>query len=66
MKLYGITENDVKLVVEQGEKEILFGRRISFTHDAGGKFKYPIKVVGIQEGASLLVITSYPLKKGWK
>jgi hypothetical protein len=53
MKLCGISENDVKLIIDQGEREILSGGRISFIHDAGGKFKYPIKVVGIQEGASL-------------
>ena len=66
MKLYHITENDVKFVIDQGRREISHSGRISIIHDVGGKFKYPIKVVGIHQEESFLVITTYPLKKGKK
>ena len=64
MELYGITETEVKSAIDQGEREVLQGGKASITYDVGGKFRYPIKVVGVQKGESLLVVTAYPLKKG--
>jgi len=66
MKLYHITKNDVKFVIEQGRREISHGEKISIIHEIGGKFKYPIKVVGINKEESLLVVIAYPLKRGKK
>jgi len=66
MKLYHITKNDVKFIIDQGRREVSHGEKISILHDIGGKFKYPIKVVGIKKEESFLVITAYPLKKGKK
>jgi hypothetical protein len=40
--------------------------KVSIIHDIGGKFKYPIKVVGINKEQSFLVVTAYPLKRGKK
>jgi len=39
MKLYHITENDVKLAIDQGRREISHSGKISIIHDVGGKFK---------------------------
>jgi len=66
MNLYGITKNDVKVVIDQGKRKNSHGAKISIIHDIGGKFKYPIKVLGIQQEDSFLVVTTYPLKKGKK
>ena len=51
-------------VIAQGKREVLQGGRTSITCEVGGKFRYPIKIIGVQEGESLLVVTAYPLKKG--
>jgi hypothetical protein len=66
MKLYHITKHDVKFIIDQGRREISHGEKISHIHDIGGKFKYPIKVVGIKKEESFLVVTAYPLKRGKK
>ena len=66
MKLYHITKNDVKFIVDQGKRKISHGQKTSIIHDIKGKFKYPIKVVGINKEAYFLVITAYPLKRGKK
>ena len=66
MELYSITENDIKSVIDQGKKEVLQDGKISITCDVSGKFEYPIKVIGIQDGESFLVVTRYPLKRGRK
>ena len=41
MKLYHITKNDVKFIVDQGKREISHGQKMSIIHDIKGKFKYP-------------------------
>jgi len=64
MELYGITETEVKSAIDQGKREVLQGGKTSITYDVGGKFRYPIKIIGVQEGEFLLVVTAYPLKKG--
>jgi hypothetical protein len=43
---------------------VLQGGKTNSIHEAGGKFWYLIKIIGIQEGESFLVVTAYPLKKG--
>jgi len=63
MKLYHITKNDVKFVVDQGRREISHAQKISIIHDIGGKFKYPIQVVGIKKEEYFLVVTAYPFKE---
>ena len=65
MKLYSITGDDIKSVIEQGKREISqSGNKTSIIHRIPAKFKYPIKVIGVEEGDSFLVISAYPLKKG--
>ena len=65
MALYGISEEDVAVVVKEGQKESLAqAGRVSFTWALGGKFRFPIKVVGLERGSDILVITAYPLRKG--
>ena len=64
MELYGITETEVKSAIDRGKKEALQSGKTNITYDVGGKFRYPIKIIGIQEGDSFLVVTAYPLKRG--
>ena len=47
MELYGITETEVKSVIARGKREVLQGGRTSITCEVGGKFRYPIKIIGI-------------------
>jgi hypothetical protein len=63
MQLYGISEEDVFEVLNQGQREILANGKTVFLHDFERKFSYPIKVVAFQRGGETLVITTYPLKK---
>jgi hypothetical protein len=63
MELYDIRENDVLTVIENGEREIQPDGKISVVHDPGTKFKYPIKVIGLETEKTFLVITAYPYKK---
>jgi hypothetical protein len=64
MKLYNITEKDVTSVIDQGKRESLSSGRVSITHELAGKFQYPIKVIGVQDAKSFLVVTAYPIKGG--
>ncbi len=65
MALYGISDEDVALVVRDGKREDLAQPgRVSFTWLLGAKFRYPIKVVALEKGNDFLVITAYPLRKG--
>jgi hypothetical protein len=65
MTLYGLSEQDVAQVVGKGERTVdTEACRMVFTHDLAPKFKHPIKVVGLEQGRDLLVVTAYPLKKG--
>jgi len=65
MALYGIDEEDVAQVVKRGKKgELTKPGRVSFTWPVEGRFKYPLRVVGCEEGEDLLIITAYPLKRG--
>ena len=64
MALYRIREDDVTKVIETGIMESLKEGKVSFVAELEAKFRYPIKVVGIEEEGSFLVITAYPLKKG--
>jgi hypothetical protein len=64
MTLYGICDEDVALVVRKGKRDDLpEPGRVSFTMRLSSTFKYPIKVVGLERGNDLLVITTYPLKR---
>jgi len=61
-KLYHIPENEIKnileaQVLEEGEHEIIM--------DISG-FKYPIKIVVKVESNFMIVVTTYPVKKGRK
>jgi hypothetical protein len=38
--------------------------RMSFTSHLAARSKNPIKIVGLEQGKDLLIITAYPLKKG--
>jgi len=65
MALYGISEKDVAAVVKEGKREDLAEPgRVSFTWPLAAKSKYPIKVVGLEQGKDFMVITAYPLKRG--
>jgi len=65
MALYGISKEDVAWVAREGKREHLAEvGRVSFTRRLAAKFKYPIKVVGLEQGSDLLIITAYPLKRG--
>jgi hypothetical protein len=66
MALYRIEEDDVTNVIETGTMETSKEGKVSFVGKLEPKFRYPIKVVGIEEAESFLVITAYPLKKGRK
>jgi hypothetical protein len=65
MALYGITEEEVALVVKEGKREDMAEPgRVSFTWRLENKSNYPIKVVGVEKGKDFLIITAYPLKRG--
>lgn len=65
MALYGISDEDVALVVREGKKEELVEPgRVSFTWRLAAESKYPTKVVGLEHGKDFLIITAYPLKRG--
>ena len=61
-KLFKISESDIKKVLtrlefHQGKHEII--------KEIPG-FKLPIKIVIVVEGATITIVTSYPLKRGRK
>ena len=65
MALYGISEEDVAAVVKAGKGEAQGeSGRLGFTRRLADKSKYPIKVVGLEQGEDFLVFTAYPLKRG--
>jgi len=64
MKLYNISETDVTSVIDQGNRESLSSGRVNITHEIAGKFQYPIRVIGVQDAKSFLVVTAYPIKGG--
>jgi hypothetical protein len=51
-------------VNEMKREDLALPDRMSFTSHLAAKSKYPIKVVGLEQGKDLLIITAYPLKKG--
>ena len=63
MMLYDITEEDVKFVVESGKREISSDGKLNIIQEIEGRYKYPIKIIGIEKKESLLILTAYPLKK---
>jgi hypothetical protein len=63
MRLYGITEEDVKIAIEQGEERLGPDGRITIIHSGNPRFRLPLKVVALRRGRDLLVVTAYPLKK---
>jgi hypothetical protein len=66
MKLYGISEKDVLAVIEKGKKEESANGKIVFVHLIARKFKYPIKVVASHRGKTVIIVTTYPVKRGKK
>jgi hypothetical protein len=63
MQLYGISEDEVSEVLNQGDRETFTNGKIAFVHDFERKFSYPIRVVALQRGGDTLIITAYPVKK---
>jgi hypothetical protein len=65
MALYALSEEDVAYVVREGKREDFAQLgRMSFTSHLTARPKYPIRVVGLEQGKDILIITAYPLKKG--
>jgi len=65
MALYALSEEDIAYVVGEGKREDLAQPgRMSFTSYLAARSQYPIKVVALEQGKDLLIITAYPLKKG--
>jgi hypothetical protein len=62
MKLYAITEQDIEAACMHGDKKGLPDGRIELLWDSGERFRYPLKVVGIETIGGFLIITAYPLK----
>jgi hypothetical protein len=53
MALYGLSEEDVASVVSKGKRAVLTeAGRVSFTQRLAPKFRYPIKVVGLEQGST--------------
>lgn len=65
MMLYKLQEEDVIEVIKKGNKESIGNNNFSFIASLDD-FNYPIKAVCKVTGNDTLVITNYPLKKGWK
>jgi hypothetical protein len=62
MKLYGITEDDIEAACEHGSRNVLLDGRVEFIWDIAERFRYPLKVVGVETDKGFVVITAYPLK----
>jgi hypothetical protein len=63
MKLYGITEDDIEAAYVYGGRSALPDGRVEFLWNIAGRFRYPLKVVGIETEKGFLVVTAYPLKR---
>lgn len=68
MKLYDLSEEDVSCVIKYQNPQLNFLER-KYEIISEKKFSrhgYPIKVVFSYENGKIIVITSYPLKRGMK
>jgi len=63
IKLYGISESDVKKIIAKSKK---LNKGYNEIIEPVPNFKYPIKVVLTREDDYLTIITAYPLKRGLK
>ena len=61
MKLYGISENIVESILEKENTE----KKNTIVKEIQG-FAYPVKVVFERKMNHILIITVYPLKRGYK
>jgi hypothetical protein len=66
MALYGIQGQDViDVVCRAREKDgARLGKRETVDIGLSSKYRYPLKVVFLEEPNKLVVISAYPLKKG--
>ena len=65
MKLYEITEAEIKAAIELGKKTKAGEVKLEFVHNVNNR-KLPLKVVCKIVDNDYLIITCYPLKKGIK
>lgn len=65
MRLYGISEQDIVDTILSNLKDgaEMLGRREIISRDYTAKYRYPLKIVFIQETDSVTVVTAYPVKK---
>jgi len=64
MKLYNISQEEVKLVLEKG-KQTKLDEKTEYLYKIS-KVKYPIKVITENMNNYTYIITAYPLKRGYK
>jgi hypothetical protein len=65
MGLYNIDESDVITTINREIKEETSGedRRSVVNQDLSSKYGFPLKVVFIQTGQGIIVISTYPVRK---
>jgi hypothetical protein len=64
MRLYGLTEKDVELVIECGKKQITASGKLTYLGQVNERFTHPVKVACVEEADAILAVTAYPLRKG--
>ncbi len=63
MRLYELTEEDVERVIDSGEKRVTADGKLTYLGEIRGRFKYPVRVICVEEGNTILVVSAYPLRK---
>jgi hypothetical protein len=64
MRLYDLTEKDIESVINHGEKQDTTEGKLNYRGEVKERFKYPIKVICVEHGNTILVVSAYPLRKG--
>lgn len=65
MSLYHIDESDVIAMINRETREETSGRerRTVVNRELSSKYGFPLKVIFMQEGRSVIVVSAYPVKK---
>jgi len=65
LRLYGIVEQDVVDVILSYLKDgaEMPGRHEIVSRNYTDKYRYPLKIVFVEEAGSVTVVTAYPVKK---
>jgi hypothetical protein len=62
MKLYSIEEDDVVSIVTNNMHECELEKRFVIIDHSMNQYELPIKIIGVKEEESIIIVTVYPLK----